>query len=234
MPKNYYIILGIPANSKHEDIKAAYRRLAKEFHTDRYGQKNSPFLTIQEAYSVLSDPVKRKMYDKIIQGGRRKQEKPRNVEPMAGNRQETVEPLIPGQESIGQGDAFLRRSFFSIMPSFDALFDLLSSNINEQNRPLYEMGNERTVTIALTVGQASRGGHVQLQVPVRLQCPACNGRGNIGPYECWKCSGAGVLRGECPVMVSYPPGISDDSTIRLSLDRYGIYDSYLTVNIRIK
>ena len=234
MPKNYYIILGIPANSKHEDIKAAYRRLAKEFHPDRYGQKNSPFLTIQEAYSVLSDPVQRRRYDKIIQGDRQRQEKPRNVEPMAGSRQDTVEPLIPGQEPIGQGDTFLRRSFFSFMPSFDSLFDRLSSNINRHNRPIDEMRNEGAVTITLTSDQASRGGHVRLQVPVRLHCPACNGRGNIGPYECWRCSAAGMLRGECPVMVSYPPGISDDSSIRLSLDRYGIYDRYLTVNLRIK
>lgn len=234
MPKNYYIILGIPANSKHKDIKAAYRRLAKEFHPDRYGQKNSPFLTIQEAYSVLSDPVQRRMYDEVIQGGRQRQEKPRNVEPMAGYRQDTVEPLIPGQKPIGQGDTFLRRSFFSFMPSFDSLFDPLSSNINEQNRPIDEMGKERTVTIALTSGQASRGGHVRLQVPVRLRCPACNGRGNIGPYECRRCSGAGMLRGECPVMVSYPPSLSNDYSIRLFLDRYGIYDRYLTVNFRIK
>ncbi|MBU1568045.1 MAG: DnaJ domain-containing protein [Proteobacteria bacterium] len=234
MPKNYYIILGISENSKLEDIKAAYRRLAKEFHPDRYGQKNSPFLTIQEAYSVLSDPVQRRMYDKIIQVGRQRQEKPRNVEPMAGYRQDTVEPLIPGQEPIGQGDTFFRRSSFPYMPSFDSLFDLLSSNINEQNRPIDEMGNERTVTIALTAGQASKGGHVRLQVPVRLRCPACNGRGNIGPYECWRCSGAGWRRGECPVMVSYPPGISDDYSIRLSLDRYGIYDRYLTATFRIK
>ena len=234
MPKNYYIILGIPANSKHEEIKAAYRRLAKEFHPDHYGQKNSPFLTIQEAYSVLGDPVQRRKYDKNIKDNRQNREKPRNVEAMADSRQDTVEPLIPGQVPIGQGDTFLRRSFFSFMPSFDSVFDLLSSNINKQNRPLDAMGKERTVTISLTSDQASRGGHVRVQIPVRLRCPACNGRGIIDRYECEACSGAGLIGGECPVVISFPPGISDNYTIGLSLDRYGFYDRYLTVNFRIE
>ena len=65
MPKNYYIILGIPSKSSQEEIKSAYRRLAKEFHPDRYGDNNSPFLNVQEAYSVLSDPVRRRAYDRI-------------------------------------------------------------------------------------------------------------------------------------------------------------------------
>lgn len=234
MSKNYYIILGIPLNSKHEEIKAAYRRLAKEFHPDRYGQKNFPFLTIQEAYSVLGDPVQRRAYDKTLQGCRQRGEKPRNVEPMTGSRQDTVKPLIPEQEPIGRGDTYLRCSFSSFIPSFDSLFDLLSSNINEQNRPIAEMEPELTVTIALTSSQAYNGGHLRLQVPIRLRCLGCNGRGSIGPYECWRCRGAGLVRGECPVMISYPPGISDNSSIRLSLDRYGNYDKYLTVNFRIK
>ena len=68
MPKNYYIILGIPANSNQEDIKAAYRRLAKEYHPDYYGENYAPFQVLQEAYSVLSDPLQRKKggFDKVL------------------------------------------------------------------------------------------------------------------------------------------------------------------------
>ena len=234
MPKNYYIILGIPSSSSQEDIKTAYRTMAKEFHPDHYGQKNSPFLTIQEAYSVLGDPEQRQVYDKTLREKRQIPRKHRRVEPMKGYRRGTIEPLIPGQKPIGRGDTSLTRSFLSSMLSFDTLFDRLSSNIHEQNRPIAEMERELTVTIDLTPRQASNGGHLRLQVPVRLRCSGCNGRGSIGPYECWRCSGAGLLRGKCPIMVSYPPGISDNSSIRLSLDRYGIHDGYLTVNFRIK
>ena len=51
MPKNYYIKLGIPADSSQADLKSAYRRLAKEFHPDRLG-KSFPFLKIHEALSM--------------------------------------------------------------------------------------------------------------------------------------------------------------------------------------
>ncbi len=63
MPKNYYIILGIPATSSQEEIKSAYRRLAKEFHPDIYTEGHLPFQVIQEAYSVLGDPISRRAYD---------------------------------------------------------------------------------------------------------------------------------------------------------------------------
>ena len=235
MPKNYYIILGIPSYSSQEEVKAAYRKLAKEFHPDRYRQKSSPFLTIQEAYSVLGDPVQRRTYDKVLRDNRQIQEKKqRHAEPMRGYRPETVEPLIPRQKPIGRGDTSLPRSFFASLLSFDSLFDTLSRNIDEHIRPIDEVGKELTVTIALTPGQASKGGHIRLNVPIRLRCSGCNGRGNIGPYQCWKCSGAGLLRGEVPVVVSCPSGILDNQSVRLSLDRYGIHDGYLTVTFRIQ
>lgn len=226
MSKNYYIILGIPSYSSQEEVKAAYRRLAKEFHPDRYGQKQSPFLTIQEAYSVLRDPVQRRTYDKVLRDKRQIQEKQRHAEPMRGNRHETIEPLVPGHEPIGRGDTSLPRSFFSSMLSFDSLFD--------QIRLTDEIAKELTVTIALTPGQAYNGGHFRLNVLVRLRCLGCNGRGSIGPYQCWRCSGTGSLRGECPVEFSCPPGTLDNQSVRLSLDRYGIHDRYLTVNFRIQ
>ena len=66
MPKNYYLILGITSDATLNDIKEAYRKLAKEFHPDHYGENLSPFLAIQEAYSVLSDPIKRQTHDLTV------------------------------------------------------------------------------------------------------------------------------------------------------------------------
>jgi curved DNA-binding protein CbpA len=104
MNKNYYIILRIPANSTQSDIKAAYRRLAKEFHPDHYGGNSAPFQALQEAYSVLGNPKSRSSYDETVQetsGKRHPQHvEPRrqyHQEPMRETVQETIEPLIPGQ-----------------------------------------------------------------------------------------------------------------------------------------
>jgi curved DNA-binding protein len=66
MPKDYYKILGVPRNATQEEIKRAYRRLAMKYHPDRNkGNKEAEekFKEINEAYAVLSDPEKRKLYD---------------------------------------------------------------------------------------------------------------------------------------------------------------------------
>ncbi len=236
MPKNYYIVLGISTDSSQGDIKSAYRKLAKEFHPDLYGEKNSPFLTIQEAYSVLSDPVRRRHYDKSLRRTRKMWSEQRAAEPLGhefhGRYTQGAEPLIPDQEPVDLGRASLFRSFDGFSPSVDALFDRILGNF-AGGRPKGEMLENLTVEITLTPQQALRGGHVRLLVPAKLRCPYCQGRGGTGFYECGYCGGEGFFTGERPVFVSYPRGIRDNHTVQLSLARYGIQNLYLTVNFRI-
>ena len=69
MAKDYYKILGVPRNATNEQIKKAYRKLAMQFHPDRNQGKekwaNEKFKEINEAFSVLGDPKKRKQYDQF-------------------------------------------------------------------------------------------------------------------------------------------------------------------------
>jgi molecular chaperone DnaJ len=232
MPKNYYIILGIPSDSSQGDIKAAYRKLAKEFHPDLYGEKSSPFLTIQEAYSVLSDPVRRRNYDSKLLVNRQRWRERRSGEPLGEPYRREAEPLIPEQGPADLGAASLSRSFNNYRPSFDALIDRIMRNFSDE-RPKGEMLKNLTVEITLTPQQAFRGGHVRLLVPAKLRCPYCGGRGGVGFYECGYCGGEGFFTGEHPVFINYPPGISNHHTVQLSLSRYGIHNLYLTVNFRI-
>jgi DnaJ-class molecular chaperone len=233
MPKNYYIILGISSSSSQDEIKSAYRRLAKEFHPDHYGQ-SSPFLNIQEAYSVLSDPIRRKSYDTTLLENRQPQGRSDQIEPLKESPYlGEVEPLIPERGPVDTGSNSLLQSFYTYRPSLDSLFDRWFSNFSEKSPSKGERLENLTVVITLTPDQAFRGGHVRLTVPTRLQCPSCNGRGGIGAYECWRCSGQGMLSGEFPLMISYPPGISDNHTVQLSLERFGIRNLYLTATFRI-
>ena len=66
MAKNYYAILGVLPNATPEDIRDAYLRRAKELHPDHYGENSRPFLEMQEAYNVLSDPGHRSSYDRSL------------------------------------------------------------------------------------------------------------------------------------------------------------------------
>ena len=63
--KDYYAILGVPRNATQEEIKRAYKRLARQYHPDvnKSPEAEEKFKEINEAYAVLSDPEKRKVYD---------------------------------------------------------------------------------------------------------------------------------------------------------------------------
>src|SRR5207245_11507540 len=63
MAKNYYLILGITEDANWEDIRTAFRRRALELHPDRSGMERGPFQEVQEAYSILGDPERRRRYD---------------------------------------------------------------------------------------------------------------------------------------------------------------------------
>ena len=233
MPKDYYLVLGITSEATLDDIKDAYRRLAKEYHPDHYGKNHSPFLAIQEAYSVLSDPIKRQTHDLEVLNQKKKLET-RYGESIRFGLKGHVEPLIPDQETpMDLGTANLARSFHSYRPSFDELFDRIFSNFRQTSRPKSEHTKNLNVVITLTPEQAFRGGQIKVALPTELTCPSCSGQGWVGVYECWRCNGEGILSGEYPVMISYPPGISNNHVVRMPLDTYGIRNLYLTVHFRI-
>jgi len=104
MAKNYYLVLGVPSDASPDQIKEAYRKQAKVFHPDHYGKNHTPFLEIQEAYSVLSDPVKRQCHDRSF----RYQGRTSSHRPVRVRSHTPVEPLIPEEdctEPLASSDA---------------------------------------------------------------------------------------------------------------------------------
>ena len=65
--KDYYEVLGVDKNASEDDIKSAFRRLAKKYHPDVSKEENAAekFKEVGEAYAVLSDPEKRRQYDQF-------------------------------------------------------------------------------------------------------------------------------------------------------------------------
>ncbi|WP_084691726.1 J domain-containing protein [Desulfobacter vibrioformis] len=147
MPKDYYLVLGITSDATPYDIKDAYRKRVKEFHPDHYGGEHSEFLAIQEAYSVLSDPIKRQTHDLEVLSQKRKLG-PRYGERMRPGPRRHVEPLIPENKMpIDLEAASLARSFHTYGSSFDELFDIIFSNFRETARSKSEGLKNRNVVI---------------------------------------------------------------------------------------
>ncbi len=233
MEKNYYLILSVGPEATLEEIKSAYRRRALELHPDVSHSSSEPFLELQEAYAVLSDPGRREAYDERaaevpgkVRGG-----EPRETPTRIG-RSRSAEWFTGVEPAGGFREASLLRSFETFHPSFDELFDRIWSNFEVVTRPKSERLRSLTVDVPLSSEQARAGGEMRLLVPARVQCPSCRGMGAVGPYECWRCEGQGALTGEYPVRVSYPAGLSRDYVTRFPLDQFGIHNLYLTVRFR--
>ncbi len=231
--KNYYLILGVDSGATQEEIKAAYRQHAKDLHPDYYGPDSSPFIDLQEAYAVLSDPARRRLYDKA-HGRVRVSRDPASAsaEPLIPRPPIVPEPLIPAEDQVDLGSLSLDSSFRTIYPSYEELFDRLWRNFS-LSRPKVERLQQLNVEIHINAYEALRGGRVRLLVPARLRCPHCRGRGGTGFFECWQCAGAGVVQGDYPLVIVFPPGIVNNFVIQVPLDRFGIDNFFLNVVFRV-
>jgi DnaJ-class molecular chaperone len=225
MAKSYYAILGVKPSATGDEIRSAYRRLAKEYHPDLYAGSGEIFREIQEAYHVLGDPLRRRRYERHIspvRAGRRPQ---RTVSPQP-------EPLIPEEGPVDIGEVSPVRSFQTFTPSVDEIFDWLWRNFSSMAPPKSARIENLTLEVLLNAEQAARGGNARVMIPARAICPTCRGRGAAGPYVCMRCAGEGETSGEVPVTIGFPPGLAKDHAVVVPLDRFGIHNLRLTVLFR--
>jgi molecular chaperone DnaJ len=233
MSKNYYVILGVASDASGDDIKSAFRRRAMELHPDTSGLESEPFLELQEAYGVLSDPRSRQHYDHNAHSiAMRRRPSGPVAEPLVRVRPRG-EPFLPPASPRNIRQVSLWENFERESPKFQVLFDRLWRNFESLNQPKPESLESLTVEVVVSREEARFGGRVQVGSPARATCPACDGHGAVGFYECSRCEARGALVMDYPVAVVYPPGIRDGYTVRISLDRVGIENFYLTVLFRV-
>ena len=225
MAKSYFAILGISPKATVDEIRSAYRRLAKEFHPDHYEGSSQKFRDIQEAYSVLGNSRKRRKYERSFR-------KVSHKTPIGPAPYSEPEPLIPEERTVDIGEVSPVRSFQSFTPSIDEIFDWLWRNFSDLAQPKSGRVRNLTLEVTLTLEQARRGGNARVMVPARAVCPTCRGHGGVGFYECLRCAGEGVISGEIPVSVSFPPGLTKDHAVMIPLDRFGMPNTHITVLFR--
>jgi molecular chaperone DnaJ len=209
--KDYYQVLGVPEGAGADDIKKAYRKLAKKYHPD--ANPNDPqaaerFKDVGEAYSVLSDDAKRKQYDAM-----RKNPFASFGFGQGGARAGTARPGGPGPTGgVGGEEGFT----FQDLGDLGGLGDIFSSIFDRGGkrrqrgpagaRTARGRDVEYLVEISFTV--AARGGKVQLSIPMADDCAVCNATGAAPGSKlqtCAECGGSGnVTFGQGGFAVSRP------------------------------
>jgi molecular chaperone DnaJ len=182
---DYYKTLGVGKNATDEEIKKAYRKLARRYHPDRNPgdkQAEEKFKEISAAHDVLSDPDKRKEYDRpgfagFGSGGF-------DPSAFAGN-------FGGGGGGGGFGDIF-SNLFGGAGPAGPGAG---RGRAGTGQRPPQARGQDLETEVSLSFDQAVRGTQVSISVPTSKPCPTCNGSGarpGTSPKVCPVCNGRGV------------------------------------------
>ena len=200
-----YKTLGVSRNTSDEDIKKAYRKLARQFHPDATGgdaRAEERFKDITEAYAVLSEPEKKDLYDKYGEEGLREGFDPRVWEAMR-NRSAGG---FGGQGGFG---GFGGQGGFG-----GSAFDL--NDLFGGGRSTSGAGGDLSLTMECDFAKAARGFQTTFTYQRDVRCTACAGQGRAATGEpCRACMGTGRAKQSAQVTVNVPPGAADGDVLRL-------------------
>lgn len=168
MANDYYGTLGVARDANADEIRRAYRKLARELHPDVNPDPvtQERFKEVTAAYEVLSDPEKRQMYDLGAD--------PRS--PGGGS------PFGPGAAGFGFGDIM------------DAFF---GGQQTRGPKPRVRRGQDALIKVTIDLPEAAFGVVKEIQVDTALVCPTCTGTGAATghqPSECSMCRGRGEIQ----------------------------------------
>jgi molecular chaperone DnaJ len=167
--KDYYSILGVSRNASQEEIKKAFRRLARKYHPDLNPQDKSAeekFKEINEAYSCLSDPERRANYDRY------------------------------GTAEGPTGNGFGFETYTNFTDIFEDIFEGFFGSFGfKKNKPT--KGHDLRYDITITLEEAAFGVEKTIKFPRWEICTTCGGSGikpGSSPITCSSCGGSGYIR----------------------------------------
>jgi len=208
-PRDFYQVLGLPRTASADDIKKAYRRLARQYHPDLHsGSKKTEmerkFKELNEANEVLSDPDKRKKYDQY--GAQWEQaeafEKARQQAGAQGFR----------WEQTGQGGADFNSEAFSDI--FDNLFRGGGGRTGG-TRGFSMPGEDLEAEVELTLREVLTGIMKRVSLREAVPCPTCQGTGTLRGRTCPTCYGTGSTTEVKTIEVKIPAGVQEGTRVRV-------------------
>ena len=229
MAESHYETLGVAKNASADELKKAYRKLARQYHPDKNpgdAAAEARFKEVQGAYDVLSDPEKRQQYDTFGSANGRSGPGPTNVDFGDFDLGDIFGGLFGGGRGRGRGQAQQRGQ--------------RGSDVEVEVRISFEdslKGLQTTVPVTLELachtchGTGASPGTAPKRCPqcegtgvvatsqglfaLQQPCPTCRGNGTIVDTPCETCHGSGRERRTKRYTVRIPPGVKDGTKIRL-------------------
>lgn len=206
--RDYYDVLGVAREASADEIRKAYRKLARRYHPDV--NPNDPsaeekFKEVGEAYEVLSDADKREKYDRLGENWRAGAEftPPADWQPSQGGHVD-LDDLFGGRASAGGG---------GFSDFFESLF---GGRRASRAGSTYSMrGSDVEAEITLPVEDAHKGTRRSLTLQTTETCPTCQGTGIAEERPCPTCRGTGFVHRPKTIEVNIPKGAREGSVIKL-------------------
>src|SRR5512136_273825 len=231
--RDYYEVLGVGRSASAEEIRGAFRKLARQYHPDVSQEPNAEerFKEINEAYAVLSEPEKRAAYDRFGHAG---------VQNMGGVPDFTVDFADLFEEFFGGFGGFGRTSsrrarnaprrggdlqynvdltFEESIFGVDKEIEITRDEVCEtcSGRGAEPGTNPVRCTTCNGTGEVRQVRQTLLGSMVQVStCPVCNGQGETISTPCHTCSGRGLVRRNRKKVVSIPQGVDNGNQIRLA------------------
>ena len=172
--KDYYEVLGVSKTATQDEIKSAFRKLAKKYHPDVSKEENAAekFKEAQEAYAVLSDENKRKQYDQFGHAA-----------------------FTNSSGGFSGFDGFDFGGMDDILGEVLRNFGFSSGgrSYSSSRRDRREDGSDLLYRMSVSFDEAVHGTKRDIKIDVEEECSECDGKGGFGSHTCSECKGSGTV-----------------------------------------
>src|SRR6266542_631020 len=215
--KDYYKSLGVERTASEEEIRKAFRKLARQYHPDVAKDKKSAeekFKEINEAYEVLGDAEKRKQYDEL--GANWKRGAEFRAPPGWGRRARRSdcdsEPFVNCEFHFGgTGFSDFFEQFFGSMSGRRS-----GSGFRDHFEEQSQRGQDVEADIMVTLEEALQGSIRPVSLRRNVTCERCGGSGEIKGRTCAQCDGSGQTSKLENYQVKIPAGVREGQQLRLA------------------